>query len=342
MQSCRHAGSSGNALAFPADFESPSGVALHCGREVVDHSPHVIVDVVRELIDVTPVVAVVQDEENRRAVVTMLCDWGLPAQRVPTLCVPDSGPWLRDYAPAFVRRQDGSVVVLVGYHNPARPGNNDAAHRVAAVFGVPVHRIPILFDGGNFLSNGRGLAIMTDATFTINSSRFDQATVRTALHQHAGVSELVVLHRLVTEPSGHVDLFAAFVAHDTVVVGAYDPAIDPINAGVLDENARILSRVMLPTGPLKVVRIPMPSNRGGIWRTYTNVVFGNRVLLVPGYASPERATADQALEIYRRLMPGWKVSLVDCSALIHYGGALRCITMSINWMDERLLDEQVA
>ncbi len=34
---------------------------------------------------------------------------------------------------------------------------------------------------------------------------------------------------------------------------------------------------------MQVVRIPMPSHKDGNWRTYTNVIYANGVVLVPQY-----------------------------------------------------------
>jgi hypothetical protein len=70
----------------------------------------------------------------------------------------------------------------------------------------------------------------------------------------------------------------------------------------------------------------MPSNHDGVWRSYTNVIMANGVLMMPVYPDVDADLAGRALDVYRRLLPRWQIVPVDSSALIHCGGALHCIS----------------
>jgi agmatine/peptidylarginine deiminase len=132
------------------------------------------------------------------------------------------------------------------------------------------------------------------------------------------------------ERTGHVDVFASFATPDTIVIGRYDASADPVNAAVLDENASILSRVrMLDGRPLRVARIPMPPSRGGVWRSYTKVIYANGKVLMPSYPTLDPRGFRTASEAYSRLLPEWKVIPIDCDALVEYGGALRCVSTTV-------------
>ena len=72
----------------------------------------------------------------------------------------------------------------------------------------------------------------------------------------------------------------------------------------------------------------MPDHDDGYWRTYTNIVFANGVVLVPVYPDYCPDLDEEALAIYRRLLPDRQVVGIDCSGLIKMNGALRCITMN--------------
>ena len=93
----------------------------------------------------------------------------------------------------------------------------------------------------------------------------------------------------------------------------------------------LLEQVRTPNGPLKVVRIPMPARRHhDIWGgTYTNVVFLNKVLLVPTYREIEADLQEKAFDVFRQALPGWQIIGIDCSPMIINGGALHCVTMPI-------------
>jgi agmatine/peptidylarginine deiminase len=124
-------------------------------------------------------------------------------------------------------------------------------------------------------------------------------------------------------------MFATFTAPDCVVVGQYDPRDDQENAAILERNARRLASIRLPRQRLHVRRIPMPSNTDGVWRTYTNVIYANDVLLVPVYSETNMTLQQQAVGTYRSLLPKWNIKTINADDLIVSGGALHCAVMNL-------------
>jgi agmatine deiminase len=304
-------------------------------NELLPHFPQALLDITSALIEKIPLVGIVRDEEQRRSVLTLLCDWGLPAHLLSFVSMPVKGMWVRDYGPSFVRKADGSIIILdPDYLEVDRPEDDLVPSELASLLKVPVVRVPMLVEGGNILSNGKGLCVTTMAMVQRNHGRHaNQAAVESVLKQHYGFNQVVFLESLRTEPTCHVDMFATFTASDTIVVGMYDDKTDPINVDVLNRNADLLSRVQTSSGPLKVVRMPMPSNRGSVWRTYTNVIYANGTLLMPSYPEVDRVKERAAAEIYRKLLPWWEIQPIDADILIRQRGALRCISINIPWMD---------
>jgi len=159
---------------------------------------------------------------------------------------------------------------------------------------------------------------------------YDENHVANTIKRVFGASEIVYLDTLHDERTGHVDLFAAFTDANTIVVGDYGDT-DPVNAAILDRNAERLSKVVTASGPLRVVRLPMPPRgKGHFGGTYTNVVFANGVLLVPTYPDSPRAMEEQVMATYHRLLPGWDVIGIDATALVPFGGALRCVSLALH------------
>jgi agmatine/peptidylarginine deiminase len=196
------------------------------------------------------------------------------------------------------------------------------------------------------LSNGLGLCVTTTALVERNGG-LSKRVVCNALKRSLGAQEVVVLERLAGEETGHVDMFTTFTGPTTVVVGSYSPAEDPVNAALLDRNAARLAAVETPWGPLRVERIPMGRQHDGLWRTYTNCVYANGVLLVPFYLDGDENRSRQALAVYRRLLPRWHIVFVDATPLIEEGGALHCAALNVPSLAkplrrERLHDEQSA
>jgi len=319
------------------DFERQSALLLGC-NELEPLFPKEMIEIVAAIIERLPLVGIVDDEAQRRKVVTRLCDWGLPAHLMTFVKIPVQAMWVRDYGPQFVRRADGSVVILdAEYIQTDRPECDEAPEELASLLHVPVVKVPAWIEGGNLLSNGRGLCLTTNGLVERNAKRgLSPSDLGWILNHYYGFEQAVVLDRLSWEPTGHVDMFATFTSPDTVVVGEYDAAVDPTNALILDRNAERLAGLQTSVGPLKVERIPMPTNAGSAWRTYTNVIYGNGVLLVPVYPGDEDPAARrQAFETYARLLPGWEIRGIDATRLIHQRGALRCLSANIPWMEDR-------
>lgn len=322
----------GNFLTtVPADFEPLSAVVLSAARLGVVF-PETFVRVIAELIDVVPLVVLVRDERQRSELLTHLTDWGLGTNRIYFVHSPAALMWVRDYGPQFLRSGDGSYVMLdAEYFRTELPAEDQVPHVLANLLRTPVEPVPLTVEGGNILSNGQGLCLTTEGLLERNAHRGESIkAVAERFRQAYGFNHVIVLEALKREATCHVDMFAAFTSPDTVVMGQYDPRVDPENADVLEYNASLLSRLDFPGGrTLNVVRVPMPTNHGEVWRTYTNVVFANGTLLVPSYAGSDPAVEQAVRETYQKLLPGWRVKPIDTSGLVHGRGVLRCLTCPV-------------
>lgn len=255
----------------------------------------------------------------------------VPRRAVKFLLVPTDSVWTRDFGPQVVlQRNGGSCMVDCDYGHGDRVGDDLVPAAIAPTLGMSTLRPPITADGGNIQTNGRGLALTTTSILDHNVDRnYTPEKVSKVFRDYYGIEDLVFLEPLAGESTGHVDMFAVFVSEDTVVVGEYDPRHDPVNAELLERNVARLQRVRGPNGPLRIIRVPMPPHDEKVWRTYTNVLFANGTLLVPYYPQLDPHGHALAVATYRKLLPGWKVSGIDCSQLIEWGGAIHCMTMNL-------------
>lgn len=325
------------ASCAPGEFERQAALMVGV-NELLPHAPQVMIDLIDALIDRIPLVAMVESEEQRRQLVTQLCDWGLPAHLLHYVFMPVQGMWVRDYGPGFARFTDGTVGILDAEYSVANRLNDDMVPTaIAMLLKLPVLHVPLAVEGGNILSNGRGLFITTTALLSVNERRgYDQRRVQDVLWDYYGFSQGAVLRNLAGERTGHADMIATFTAPDTVVLGAYDRHVDPVNADALDFNAQLLSGIKTASGPLKVVRIPMPPHHDGYYRTYTNVIYANGTLLVPSYPDVDPELERRAFAVYRQLLPDWEIIGIDCTGLLRGFGALRCLSVNIpHWLGDR-------
>jgi agmatine/peptidylarginine deiminase len=324
---------------LPGEFERHDALLLGCDELAVQY-PDLLVNIVSAAGQNISILALVSDDDGIELVTEILKERKVSTEGIRFLHIVHDSMWIRDYGPFSVQRHDGQPeIVDAKYDREVGRANDDFVPVVVAKhLGMSVVRAPVLLEGGNLLSNGEGLCITTTALLDNNADReIDDGQVHRILHRYFGAEQAVFLEPLIGESTGHVDMFALFVSPDTVVVGSYDPLTDPVNAAVLDRNAACLAQTRTSRGPLRVVRIPMPDNTDGVWRTYTNVIFANGVLMVPVYADMETERHEVAMNVFRHILPGWKITPIDATDAIQCGGALHCVSKAIlslgGWQD---------
>jgi agmatine/peptidylarginine deiminase len=156
------------------------------------------------------------------------------------------------------------------------------------------------------------------------------------LERVTGAKQLVFVDSMIDEPTGHVDMYMTFVARRTVVIGQFLDKDEP-NAEVLNRIADSLSNTIFEGEALKVVRVPMPPRRQGIFperntgifRSFTNVVYLNGLLILPSYEGVTKDQEQAVRDIYAGLLPAWKIQFVDCSRPSQFGGALHCLVSNL-------------
>jgi len=318
-------------LGEPAgEFEPHDAIAFAC-CELVDHFPDLLVSLVTELAPVKTLLLVNDPWEHERAR-DILDEAGAPTDHVRYVPVPHNTMWLRDYGPLTLRNRHGEIVLIDGdYGREDRQEDNEAPGWLAEWLGLPALRTPLVIEGGNLLGNGCGLVLTTHTFVERNlENGLDRPFVSRELERLLGAAHVVFLEPLLGEPNGHIDMFAAFTAADVVVVGQFDPAVDPVNAAVLDRNAARLAQLRLADGrPMRVERIPMPPHTEECWPTYTNAIFANGVVIMPIYPATDPTGGFEAMDLYNRLLPGWRVVTVDATELAELSGVLHCICVNL-------------
>lgn len=318
-------------VRMPAEFETKDAIILGSAQMVQFH-PQTLVEIVSAIYNEIQVVGLVGFKQERRLVQTALARAGLPNDAMTLIEVPVMTMWARDYGPLTVLDRHGQPFFLdANYQGRGGALDNNVPVHLADELEIPVFELPLTMEGGDLLTNGQGLCLSTQRLLHRNQEErgYTQDDVWKILQRYFGFEQWIPLPSLQGEPTGHLDMYLTFVEPLTVVVGQYDPAVDPDNAAWLDWVARTLDARETLHGPLRVERIPMPPHQDGLWRTYTNVVFANGVLLVPTYPKVSPKLNRQALAVYQRLLPEWEIRSVDASSLIRRNGALHCVTIGL-------------
>lgn len=317
-------------IRIPAEFERQDGVVLGC-RDLADVAAGTIADIITAVRGKMIVYLLIADEYEQKLVQDELKIRRISPRTVRFVKMLHDTMWVRDYGPIYAQHSDGSRWIIdVDYTEAGRTCDDDVPVHLAGMLKCNRLRLPIELDGGNLLTNGEGLFLVTNDLVERNKGRgYDEAKITKLLKDFLGARQVVYLEPLVGEPTAHVDMFATFTDAGTLVLGKYRKVDDEANAQVLDRNAARLAQVKTAKGGLRIVRIPMPVHDDEVWRTYTNVLYANNVLLVPVYPGFDDGGEVEALNAYAKLLPGWTIFTVDANNLIPHGGALHCISGNV-------------
>ena len=283
---------------------------------------------------------VTQNSATQQHVQGLLQSAGTSLDCVHFVQVPVRSKWIRDYGPVAIKtvNRDWALLDADYFDNSLlaiSPHEDRLPTLLAQRLGLQSIRVPLGIQHGNLLSNGQGLYVTTRKLLEDNAARgYDAKSVDQVLKRYYGAKEVVLLDNLIGEPTGHVDMFATFTSANTIVVGSFELRDDPENAAILDRNAAHLAATFTADGPLRVVRIPMPRKRRSgagplLWATYTNVTYANQILLVPVCQGSNADEANAAINVYRQLLPDWRIVRIDATPLMQQFGSLRCATMNL-------------
>jgi len=287
-----------------------------------------------------PFVILVNDEKQLKSTIELLDSIECDLSHISLYHLKLDTIWLRDFGPRFAETESGAKSIDF-YYNGQRPLDDKFPISWGKLSKDEVARIKWTLQGGNMQSNGKGFAFVSSRLFEDNAIQLPNASAQTeiefekrklvvdAFKKGCNINQLLVLEPLRPEATKHVDMFATFIAEDTVVVADVDPTVDPQNAKVLKYNVNLLKQVKVDGEPLKIERIKFPPRNGKYWSPYTNIILANNLLLMPVYDSDPPEVVEEALEVYRRLLPDHHVDTVNMTSMQKLEGALHCMSINV-------------
>jgi agmatine deiminase len=285
-----------------------------------------LLDIMAAAWDEVPITVVLAPGQSDERLNYVLRGLGMDPQAIQRVRVPVGSVWIRDFGPLVVRAAGGERhIVDFGYYLDADEDGLPGALGSALWPQWAVQSSPLELEGGNVQSDGHGRCVTT-AGYVEELGGLASAAERRLLGElrdRLGCATIAVVPPLHGEPTGHVDMFATITGPGEIIVGRYEPAADPENAVRLDRTAIILRRA-----GFRVRRLPMPDHGDGVFRSYTNSLAVNGIVIVPVY--PEAAAGeDEALAVFRAAYPARRIVPVMASDVITLYGAVHCATLTI-------------
>ncbi|MEM9725602.1 MAG: agmatine deiminase family protein [Pseudomonadota bacterium] len=246
----------------------------------------------------------------------------LGAERVAL--APQADIWARDFSPANAHHPVRFAYTAEG-QGGGRRGRADAQYvqsRFDAVLrkaGVAAQNATLLNDGGNFVEDGAGRAVLSRKF--LRDNRMDEAEARAALRSAIDLQHVAFIEADEQGGLEHADGVVAFIAPNVLVINAYpddpDYAAD-LRADLMDGLPGVTIHE-LPIGP--DVAETLDARFGSACGLYTNMLVTPDRIYLPQFGVAED-------EIARSRLAEWsekEVVPVDASGVCHMGGGVRCM-----------------
>jgi agmatine/peptidylarginine deiminase len=241
-------------------------------------------------------------------------------------------PWIRDWGPVQVSVDASPLWLDTSYEDDDRLRDDLAPQLFADRYGGELATLGWAIDGGAFISNGRGLCMLTHEYLDNEMLRYDDASGEVAaLLGELGCRTVALVPTLVDEDTKHADMIAQFVSPTRIMVAQIDPALNLEDSLRLDAVVLGLHRAAaLMDVELEVVRVPTPViEPSGAPRTYVNGLRLRDRYLMPSYPELGETMEREALAAVQAAMGTVQVVPVVVSEMIHSGGAIHCAALGL-------------
>jgi agmatine deiminase len=271
--------------------------------------------------------------------------------------------WIRDYGPNSVYTNDVDSLFWVDWiYNRNRKRDDTLSWGLRQQLNLPLYSTlqapyDLVNTGGNFMSDGMGTAFASDLIFRNNdqiqngegaindvfgTSTHTDSSLNAIMLAYMGINRYIKMDELPFDGIHHIDMHIKLLDEETLLVGEYPPGIS--DGPQIEANLQyILAHFQTAYGtPYKVVRIPMPAfgnlfppytSAPGRYPTYANSLIINKTVLIPKYLNTPEINNQEAVAIYEKAMPGYKIVPIFCDDMIDQGGAIHCITKEIGVYD---------
>ncbi len=252
--------------------------------------------IVREMAEDVTVYCIVTASQQQQAYNTFQAA-GVNMSHVVFFNANSDSYWTRDYGPWFIYENDHDCGIIDTIYNRPRP-NDDAIPTLFANFlGIPAYGPDLIHTGGNWMSDGHGIASSTTLVWEENPTK-TPAQINQIVHDYKGIHT----YHVVPDPNNtyidHIDCWGKFLAVDKVLIRSV-PISHPQYDEIEETAAYYAAQVSSYGWPFQVYRVYTPNNE-----PYTNSLILNNKVLVPIMGG---SWDSAALASYQAALPGYEV-----------------------------------
>ncbi len=277
-------------LRQPAEFEPMEGVLIR-------YPFGISYDLIAEIAEDVEVVTIVANDYWKNYVIAQYQDHGINLNHCNFLIAPSDSYWTRDYGPWFVFTGNNDLAVIDFTYNRPRPNDNQIPHEFALNYGYDYYFMNLEHTGGNYMTDGLGIAVSTDLVWEENPSLYPEE-INDTMFDYLGIHTYHVVQDALGEYIKHINCWAKFLASDKMMIMEV-PSSHPRYDEIEDAVSYFENQTSCYKTPYTIFRVYTPNGE-----PYVNSLILNNKVLVPITGS---VWDDEALLSYQNAMPGYEV-----------------------------------
>ena len=216
--------------------------------------------------------------------------------------------WTRDYGPWWVVDGNGDYAIVDFTYNRPRPNDNQAPSKVSQHLNVPYYSADIVATGGNYMTDGFGIAAAAHIAYTENDECNTNnqssiplppcAYVDNIMYDYYGIDIFHVVADPNDEYIDHIDCWGKFLSPTKILIRSVPTS--HAQYSMIEQVAGYFESTDNSDGnPWEVFRVYTPSDQ-----PYTNSLILNNKVFVPIMNS---SWDDDALEVYQAALPNHEI-----------------------------------
>ncbi|MCX6668172.1 MAG: agmatine deiminase family protein [Euryarchaeota archaeon] len=274
----------------PAEFEPMQGV-------LISYEFGISINVIKEMAEDVNVVTIVASVSEKSIVQSLYQSNGINLSHCSFLIAPTNSWWTRDYGPWFIFNGNDEQGVVDFTYNRPRPQDDVIPGAYATNQSLPLYFMPLVTAGGNYMTDGQGIAVSTTLVWEENPGHTPEEINQT-VSDYLGIHTYYVYPDVNGEYIEHIDCWGKYLAPDVIMIRQVLPSdsqYDEIEAAV----DYFESQTSCYGTPYNVARVYTPNDE-----PYTNSLILNNKVLVPIMGGQ---WDDDAIASYQVAMPGYEV-----------------------------------
>ena len=282
-----------------AEFEPNQGVIVAYPQSMGFGVPNSLIAELSE----DDTVYLICNASNQNSVRNELQNSGVNMNHLKFVSTSVDSYWARDYSPWFIEYGDKQVGMIDYVYNRPRPNDDEATNFFGTYFGKQVFGMQVVHTGGNYMTDGLGVAASCSASLDVENADeygYTQAQLDTIFKHYLGLTNYMHLDDPLADYIAHIDCWGKFIDVDKIVI----TKVPSSNSHYADYEAMAdywANQTSSYGNKYKVYRTYSPDGE-----PYSNsLILNNKVYLA--FPNNDATNNANAKAVYEEAMPGYEV-----------------------------------